>query len=71
MVNHQLRARCGFGNRAASRTVCTADIDHKSIRMFATPAFAQAASGASASGGTASTLFFLGQFVLIGLIFYS
>ena len=38
--------------------------------MFATPAFAQAASGASASGGTASTLFFLGQFVLIGLIFY-
>ena len=33
--------------------------------MFATPAFAQAASGAAASGGTASTLFFLGQFVLI------
>ncbi len=38
--------------------------------MFATPAFAQATSGAAASGGTASTLFFLGQFVLIGLIFY-
>ena len=38
--------------------------------MFATPAFAQAASGAAASGGTGSTLFFIGQFVLIGLIFY-
>ena len=38
--------------------------------MFATPAFAQATSGAAASGGPASTLFFLGQFVLIGLIFY-
>jgi preprotein translocase subunit YajC len=38
--------------------------------MFATPAFAQAASGAAGSGGTGSTLFFIGQFVLIGLIFY-
>ncbi|MFM7027379.1 MAG: preprotein translocase subunit YajC [Chakrabartia sp.] len=37
--------------------------------MFATPAFAQTASSAS-SGGPASTIFFLGQFVLIGLIFY-
>lgn len=37
--------------------------------MFATPAFAQAASGAAASG-SGSTLFFIGQFVLIGLIFY-
>lgn len=37
--------------------------------MFATPAFAQA-SGAAATGGTGSTLFFLGQFILIGLIFW-
>jgi len=38
--------------------------------MFATPAFAQAAAGASAPGGASSTVFFLGQFVLIGLIFW-
>ena len=37
--------------------------------MFATPAFAQAATG-TASGGTASTVFFFGQFILIGLIFW-
>lgn len=37
--------------------------------MFATPAFAQAAAGAPA-GGSGSTIFFLGQFVLIGLIFW-
>ncbi len=37
--------------------------------MFASPAFAQSAGGA-ASGGASSTLFFLGQFVLIGVIFY-
>lgn len=37
--------------------------------MFATPAFAQAASG-TASGGIASTVFFFGQFILIGLIFW-
>ena len=37
--------------------------------MFATPAFAQTA-GSAASGGTASTIFFFGQFILIGLIFW-
>ncbi len=37
--------------------------------MFATPAFAQAAAGTSA-GGAGSTVFFIGQFVLIGLIFW-
>lgn len=37
--------------------------------MFATPAFAQAAA-ASPAGGSSSTIFFLGQFVLIGLIFW-
>jgi preprotein translocase subunit YajC len=35
--------------------------------MFSTPAFAQAAGAGSSSG---STIFFVGQFVLIGLIFY-
>jgi preprotein translocase subunit YajC len=38
--------------------------------MFASPAFAQAAAGAPAPGGAGSTVFFLGQFVLIGLIFW-
>ena len=38
--------------------------------MFATPAFAQAASGAAASSGAGGTIFFLGQFLLIGLIFW-
>jgi len=37
--------------------------------MFATPAFAQAAAGTPA-GGVGSTVFFIGQFVLIGLIFW-
>ncbi len=37
--------------------------------MFATPAFAQAAAGAP-TGGAGSTIFFLGQFILIGLIFW-
>jgi preprotein translocase subunit YajC len=38
--------------------------------MFSTPAFAQAASGAAASSGSGGTIFFLGQFLLIGLIFW-
>ncbi len=37
--------------------------------MFATPAFAQAAAGTS-TGGAGSTIFFIGQLVLIGLIFW-
>lgn len=37
--------------------------------MFATPAFAQVAAGAP-TGGAGSTIFFLGQFILIGLIFW-
>ncbi|MFW2829223.1 preprotein translocase subunit YajC [Sphingomonas sp. ID0503] len=36
--------------------------------MFSTPAFAQTAGAAGSSAG--STVFFVGQFVLIGLIFY-
>ncbi len=36
--------------------------------MFASPAFAQTAS--AAAGGTSSTIFFFGQFILIGLIFW-
>lgn len=36
--------------------------------MFATPAYAQAATAAGSSTG--GTVFFIGQFVLIGLIFY-
>jgi preprotein translocase subunit YajC len=36
--------------------------------MFATPAYAQAAAGASAGGG--STIFMFAQFALIGLIFW-
>jgi preprotein translocase subunit YajC len=36
--------------------------------MFATPAFAQTAGGAAAGG--ASSFMFIGQFVLLGLIFY-
>nr|WP_047165860.1 preprotein translocase subunit YajC [Sphingomonas sp. Y57] len=36
--------------------------------MFASPAYAQAAGAASSSSG--STIFMLGQFVLIGVIFY-
>jgi preprotein translocase subunit YajC len=35
--------------------------------MFATPAFAQTAG---AAGGQASTIFFFGQFIIIGLIFW-
>jgi preprotein translocase subunit YajC len=37
--------------------------------MFATPAFAQTAGGVAA-GGTSGTIFFFGQFVVIGLIFW-
>jgi preprotein translocase subunit YajC len=37
--------------------------------MFATPAYAQAAAGASAGGG-ASSIFMFAQFALIGLIFW-
>jgi preprotein translocase subunit YajC len=36
--------------------------------MFSSPAYAQAAGAAGTS--TSSTIFFVGQFVLIGLIFY-
>ncbi|KQX26273.1 MULTISPECIES: preprotein translocase subunit YajC [unclassified Sphingomonas] len=36
--------------------------------MFASPAYAQAAGAAGSSSG--STIFMLGQFVLIGVIFY-
>jgi preprotein translocase subunit YajC len=36
--------------------------------MFSSPAFAQTLG--AASGGTSSTIFFFGQFILIGLIFW-
>jgi preprotein translocase subunit YajC len=36
--------------------------------MFSTPAFAQAAGASAGPGG--SSLFFIGQFILIGLIFW-
>jgi preprotein translocase subunit YajC len=37
--------------------------------MFATPALAQA-TGGTAAGGTSGMIFFFGQFILIGLIFW-